>query len=152
MNSGRAKSCKRNILKVYNVYNNIFIVAQRDIPAACRALVCAGCRASWQMNAVPRSPSRDVGVPHSVSCSPAGMVCTAVSLEDPQRPPAKVAGKDWERIREGPWGGKENSGVDGLEDEDMGRLGEVVVVVVRLPADPMQQEVKGFRWQVGGEK
>ena len=43
--------------------------------------------------------------------------------------------------------GKANSG-DGLEDEDEGRLGEVVVVVVRWPAEPMQQEVKGFRYQV----
>ena len=99
------------------------------------------------MKAVPRSPSRDVGVPHSVSCSPAGMVCTREPPKDPQRPPAKVAGKDWERTREGPWLGKANSG-DGLEDEDEGRLGEVVVVVVRWPAEPMQQEVKGFRYQV----
>lgn len=27
----------------------------------------------------------------------------------------------------------------------MGRLGEVVVIGVRWPAEPMQQEVKGFR-------
>lgn len=38
--------------------------------------------------------------------------------------------------------GKVNSGDDGLE-WDMGRWGEVVVVV-RWPAEPMQQEVKGF--------
>lgn len=30
----------------------------------------------------------------------------------------------------------------------MGRFGEVVVVVVRWPAEPMQQEVKGFRCQI----
>lgn len=30
----------------------------------------------------------------------------------------------------------------------MGRLGEVVVVVVRWPAEPMQQEVNGFRSQM----
>lgn len=53
------------------------------------------------MKTVPKSPSRDVGVPHSVSCNPAGMVCTGESLKDPQRPPAKEAGKDWERMREG---------------------------------------------------
>lgn len=102
------------------------------------------------MKAVPKRPSRDVGVPHSVSCSPAGMVCTGESPKDPQRLPAKEAGKDWERMREGAWVGKANSG-DGLEDEVMGRLGEVVVVVVRWPAEPMQQEVKGFqikfRWE-----
>ena len=96
---------------------------------------------------MPRSPSRDVGVPHSVSCSPAGMVCTGESPKDPQRPPAKEAGKDWERMREGAWTGKANSG-DGLEDEVVGKLGEVVVVVVRWPAEPMQQEVKGFRGQM----
>lgn len=96
------------------------------------------------MKAVPRSPSRDVGVPHSVSCSPAGMVWTGESAIDSQRPPAKEAGKDWERMREGAWLGKANSGDVGLEYEDMGRLGEVVVVVVRWPAEPMQQEVKGF--------
>lgn len=39
--------------------------------------------------------------------------------------------------------GKVNSGDDGLECEVVGRLGEVVVVV-RWPAEPMQQEVKGF--------
>lgn len=39
--------------------------------------------------------------------------------------------------------GKVNSGDDGLECEVRGRLGEVVVVV-RWPAEPMQQEVKGF--------
>lgn len=99
------------------------------------------------MKAVPRRPSRDVGVPHSVSCSPAGMVCTAESPTDPQRPPAKEAGKDWERMREGAWEGKANSG-EGLEDKFMGRFGEVVVVVVRWPAEPMQQEVKGYRIQV----
>lgn len=102
------------------------------------------------MKAVPKRPSRDVGVPHSVSCSPAGMVCTGESPKDPQRPPAKEAGKDWERMSEGACEGKANSG-DGLEDEVMGRLGEVVVVVVRWPAEPMQQEVKGFeikfRWE-----
>lgn len=32
-----------------------------------------------------------------------------------------------------------------MEYEDMGRLGEVVVIGVRWPAEPMQQEVKGFR-------
>lgn len=53
------------------------------------------------MKTVPKSPSRDVGVPHSVSCSPAGMVCTGESSNEPQRPPAKGAGKDMERIREG---------------------------------------------------
>lgn len=95
------------------------------------------------MKAVPKRPSKDVGVPHSVSCSPAGMVWTG-SPSGPQRPPAKEAGKDWERMREGVWVGKANSG-DGLEDEVIGRLGEVVVVVVRWPAEPMQQEVKGFR-------
>ncbi len=138
--------------KVYNVYNNICISVERNLPAACRALVCVCCRASWQIKAVPRSPSRDVGVPHSVSCSPAGIVCTGESPKDPQRPPAKVAGKDWERMREGAWTGKANSG-DRLEDEHIGRLGEVVVVVVRWPAEPMQQEVKGFRCQVQvGEK
>ena len=94
------------------------------------------------MKAVPRSPSKDVGDPHSVSCSPAGIVCTEDSGKDPQRPPAKVAGKDWERMREGPWAGKANSG-DGQEVKDVGRFGEVVVVVVRWPAEPMQQEVKG---------
>lgn len=96
------------------------------------------------MKAVPRSPSRDVGVPHSVSCRPAGMVCTGASPKAPRRPPAKVAGKDWERLKAWPWSGKANS-AEGLEDEDAGRWGEVVVVVVRWPADPMQQEVKGFK-------
>lgn len=100
------------------------------------------------MKAVPKRPSRDVGVPHSVSCSPAGMVCTGESTIEPQRPPAKDAGKDWERIREGAWLGKANSG-DRLADEVVGRLGEVVVVVVRWPAEPMQQEVKGFRIRFG---
>lgn len=79
------------------------------------------------------------------------MVCTRESPEDPQRPPAKVAGKDWERMREGPWAGKANSG-DGLEHDDVGKLGEVVVVVVRWPADPMQQEVKGFRFRWGRKR
>lgn len=67
---------------------------------------------------------------------------------DPQRPPAKEAGKDWERMREGAWEGKANSG-DGVEENDVGRLGEVVVVVVRWPAEPMQQDVKGFRIRFG---
>lgn len=71
------------------------------------------------------------------------MVCTGESTEAPQRPPAKEAGKDWERMREGAWAGKANSG-DGQDVKDMGRFGEVVVVVVRWPAEPMQQEVKGF--------
>lgn len=96
------------------------------------------------MKAVPRRPSKDVGVPHSVSCSPAGMVCTGESPAEPQWPPAKEAGKDWERLRAGAWDGNANSG-DRLEHEVMGRLGEVVVVVVLWPAEPMQQEVKGFR-------
>lgn len=39
-----------------------------------------------------------------------------------------------------------NSGDDGLEWEVLGRLGEVVVVV-RWPAEPMQQEVKGCSGQ-----
>lgn len=50
--------------------------------------------------------------------------------------------------------GKVNSGDDGLECEVVGRLGEVVVVV-RWPAEPMQQEVKGFigpRSGMGGMK
>lgn len=97
------------------------------------------------MKTVPRSPSRDVGMPHSVSCSPAWILCTGESPREPQRPPAKEAGKDWERMREGAWAGKANSGDEGLEYEDMGRLGEVVVIGVRWPAEPMQQEVKGFR-------
>lgn len=83
------------------MYRKHRIVTEHDLPAAWRALVCAGCKASWQMKTVPKSPSRDVGVPHSVSCNPAGMVCTGESLKDPQRPPAKEAGKDWERMREG---------------------------------------------------
>lgn len=109
-----------------------------DGPAACRARAWAGCRASWQMKAVPSSPSRDVGDPHSVSCSPAEMVCTGESGVDPHRPPAKDAGKDWERRREGAWAGKANSG-DGQEVKDEGRFGDVVVVVVRWPAEPMPQ-------------
>lgn len=96
------------------------------------------------MKAAPSNPSRDVGVPHSVSCSPAGMVCTGESPKDPQRPLAKDAGKDWERLRVGACTGKANSG-DGLEVKDVGRFGDVVVVVVRWPAEPMQQEVKGLR-------
>lgn len=96
------------------------------------------------MKAVPKSPFRDVGDPHSVSCSPAGMVRTNRSAEDPQRPPAKEAGKDWDRLRKGVGAGKANSG-DGLELMDAGRFGEVVVVVVLWPAEPMQQEVKGFQ-------
>lgn len=34
-----------------------------------------------------------------------------------------------------------------MEKDDVGRLGDVVVLVmgVRWPAEPMQQEVKGFR-------
>lgn len=67
------------------------------------------------MNTVPRSPSRDVGMPHSVSCRPAWMVCTGESPMEPQRPLAKEAGKDWERMSEGPGAGKENSGDEGLE-------------------------------------
>lgn len=105
------------------------------------------------MKAVPRRPSKDVGVPHSVSCSPAGMVCTGESPAEPQWPPAKEAGKDWERMREGAWVGKANSGDWGVEDEVVGRLGEVVVVVVRWPAEPMQQEVKGCRFrEEGGQR
>lgn len=75
------------------------------------------------------------------------MACTGESPREPQRPAAKEAGKDCERMSEGPWGGKENSGDDGLEKEDVGRLGEVVVVVMGVlwPAEPMQQEVKGYR-------
>lgn len=103
------------------------------------------------MKTVPRSPSSDVGVPHSESCSPAGMVCTEESPEEFQRPPAKEAGKDWERMREGVCIGKLNSGDDGLECEVVGRLGEVVVVV-RWPAEPMQQEVKGFGGQCSGRE
>lgn len=34
----------------------------------------------------------------------------------------------------------------------VGRLGEVVVVVVRWPAEPMQQEVKGFGGQCSGRE
>lgn len=48
-------------------------------------------------------------------------------------------------MREGAWVGKANSGDDGPEYEVEGKLGEVVVVVVLWPAEPMQQEVKGFR-------
>lgn len=54
------------------------------------------------MKTEPRSPSRDVGVPHSESCNPAGMTCTEVSPTEFQRPPAKEAGKDWDRMRDGP--------------------------------------------------
>lgn len=53
------------------------------------------------MKTVPRRPSSDVGVPHSESCRPAGIVCTEESPTEFQRPPAKEAGKDWERMREG---------------------------------------------------
>lgn len=77
-------------------------VEEPDQPEACRAFACAACRGLWQMKTVPRSPSRDVGVPHSESCNPAGMTCTAVFPMEFQRPPAKEAGKDWDRMRDGP--------------------------------------------------
>lgn len=94
-------------------------------------------------------------MPHSVSCSPAGMVWTGELHRDPQRPPTpvevEVAGKDWERVMAGAWAGKPKS-LLGWE-ESGGRVGEVevvVVVVVRLPAEPIQQEVKGWRRRKSG--
>lgn len=93
---------------------------------------------SWKMDIVPRWPSSDVGVPHSVSWVPATMVDTIPSREfcvplSPQLCPTEVAGKDWERlsaeceakVRSGVWDGEVET-----------------VVVVRWPADPIQQDVK----------
>lgn len=98
------------------------------------------------MKAVPSRPSSDEGEPHSVSWSPAGMVYTGTSLTEPQRPPppaANEAGKDWERVRAGGPADIENAS----SDECIGgvRVGEVVVVVVRWPAEPIQQDVKGWK-------
>lgn len=105
------------------------------------------------MNAVAKRPPSDVGEPHAVSWSPAGMVWTGLSRLKPGLPPvaaAKDAGKDWERARVGGPVWAANAISEGDWD-GLVKVGEVViVVVVRCPADPMQQEVKG--WNVESQK
>lgn len=75
------------------------------IPRVYRTCRTANCRASWKMATVPSLPSRDVGLPHRVSCVPARVElmlpsCRGAISPDPEPSPA-VAGTDWERMREG---------------------------------------------------
>lgn len=75
------------------------------IPRAHRTCRAGDCRASWKMATAPSSPSRDVGLPHRVSCVPARVELMLPSGRGatspvPQPSPA-VAGTDWERMREG---------------------------------------------------
>lgn len=75
------------------------------IPKVNRARRADAGRASWKMATAPSSPSRDVGLPHRVSCVPARVElmlpsCKGVTSPDPQPSPA-VAGTDCEREREG---------------------------------------------------
>lgn len=113
------------------------------VPEQKSALTWVCCSASQKMATEPRWPSRDVGVPHSVSWLPAAVVATTPSVGGCRGVQAwgpRAAGKDCERQRAG-CGGKASSGPwDGG-----GWLLPMAVVVVRCPAEPMQQEVKDCR-------
>lgn len=112
-------------------------------PAQKRALTWACCRASQKMATEPRCPSSEVGLPHSVSWLPAAVVATTPSVGSwvgVQEWAPRVAGTDWERPSTGCCG-KASSGPWGAGGCP---VAVVAVVVVRWPAEPMQQEVKDW--------
>ena len=85
---------------------------------------------------LPNCPCRDVGLPHSLSCVPAEMSLVTDSGFPPSRPP-QVCGDRMPPSEER---------VVGVVIEEKGGSGiwEGGGVVVRWPAEPMQQDVNGF--------
>lgn len=105
------------------------------LPAKYNAFTWEGWSASWKMITDPSWPSRDVGHPHSLSWVPAeiilvinsGFVSSPPQLAGERIPPSDVR---WGRI------GEEKGG-SGIWDGGG--------VVVLWPAEPMQQEVNGWK-------
>lgn len=110
------------------------------VPRQKSALTWVCCSTSQKIATEPRWPSREVGVPHSVSWLPAAVVDTTPSVGGCRGVQAwgpREAGKDCERQSTG-CGGK----VSSSPWEGGGWLLLEAVVVVRCPAEPIQQEVK----------
>lgn len=100
------------------------------------ALTCAGCSGSWKTMTLPSWPCREVGLPHSLSCVPAEMSLVSDSCLPPSRPPHvcgdRIPPREGRPAEAAAPGAKGGSGI-----------WEGGGVVVRWPAEPMQQEVKG---------
>ncbi|KAG7265447.1 hypothetical protein CRUP_002256 [Coryphaenoides rupestris] len=105
------------------------------------ALTCAGCSASWNTSTPPSWPCSEVGLPHSLSCVPAeiSLVTEPPAPPPPSRPPQAPPAAD-DRMP------PKEARVEGAAAE--ARKGGSGIcegggVVVRCPAEPMQQDVKG---------
>jgi len=94
-----------------------------------------GCRGSWKTMTLPSWPCSEVGLPHSLSWVPAEMSFVRDSGFTPSRPP-QVCGDRMEPSDE------RAVGVVGEEKGGSG-IWEGGGVVVRWPAEPMQQEMNG---------
>lgn len=103
-------------------------------PGLQRALTWLGCSASWNTMTLPSWPCREVGLPHSLSCVPAEINLVTDSGLPPRRLPQ-------------PWVDRmpprEERAEGGAPDKGGSEIWEGGGVVVRWPAEPMQQEVKG---------
>lgn len=103
------------------------------LPALQMAFMWLGCRGSWKTMTLPSCPCKEVGLPHSLSWVPADMSLVTDSDLPPSSPP-QVCGDRMPPREER---------VVGVVAEVKGGSGicEGGGVVVRWPAEPMQQEV-----------
>lgn len=103
------------------------------LPALQMAFMWLGCRGSWKTMTLPSCPCKEVGLPHSLSWVPAEMSLVTDSDLPPSSPP-QVCGNRMPPREER---------VVGVVVEVKGGSGiwEGGGVVVRWPAEPMQQEV-----------
>lgn len=110
-----------------------------SLPALQMAFMWLGCRGSWKTMTLPSWPCKEVGLPHSLSWVPAEMSLVTDSGFPPSRPP-QVCGDRMPPSEER---------VVGVVAEEKGGSGiwEGGGVVVRWPAEPMQQEVNGCGWK-----
>lgn len=107
------------------------------LPVLQMALMCAGCSGSWNTMTLPSWPCSDVGLPHSLSCVPAEISLVTDSVFPPSSPPHACG--DRMPLNE--------ERAEGVAAEEKGGSGicEGGGVVVRWPAEPMQQEMNGCR-------
>lgn len=94
-----------------------------------------GCRGSWNTMMLPSWPCSDVGLPHSLSWVPAEIILVTVSGFPPSSPP---------QVCDDRMPPSEERAVGAAAEEKGGSgIWEGGGVVVRWPAEPMQQEVNG---------
>lgn len=73
----QVSSPSSKFVTLYKPISNIHLHAwSKLLPAIYNWITCVACSASWKTQTLPICPCKDTGVPQTLSCVPAGIVCT----------------------------------------------------------------------------